>query len=301
MSQYVCGNFIEETPRHKLYKARSLIGGKRARIKVIREEYQGYRERLGFLANPYVAELHAAGEVGNEFVARHLEVGTTAAGEHFLIREPPASKTLAQLLDERGSLSLPETVSILTDLCTTVERIHALGVGQLNVHPTNITVIEAAAEMSWNAQLVDLGGLAYLSQPTELPPDDLVEHPAWLTPEHASGQNLMPYSDVFRLGILFHLLLAKEHPLELDGATVSQALETLGGTKELRKRKLSDSLSGLPDEADMLIGKLLKRSIAERPGNAEMLVRGMALVLKEWQASHRDQNVPKELWNRVAR
>lgn len=301
MAQYVVGDLIETSSRHRLYKGRSLIGGRAARIKVIREEYQLYRERLGFLANPYVAELHAAAEVGNDYISRHMEVGTTPAGEHFLIREPTSGSTLADILAERGPMSVPETLSILTDVATAAEGIHALGVGQIDLHPANIALTPVEEGLSWSAQLIDLGGLAYLSQPCEMPPEDLVDRPAWLTPEHATGANLIPSSDMFRLGLLFHLLLAGAHPLPLETATVNAALELLGTDKRLRKSKLRDTIKGLPDEVDMLVDKLLKTSTAERPGNADMLVRGMELVLKEWQALHREIEVPKELWNRIAR
>lgn len=301
VAQYVVGDFVFETPLHRVYKCRSLIGGRSARVKVVREEYQAHRERLGFLANPYVAELHAASEIGTEYLPRHIEVGTTPAGEHFLIREPAPGISLEDLLAAKGQLSLAETISVLADVGTALERLHALGVGQINLHPTNIAVREASPGWSYSVQLVDLGGWAFLSQPAELPPDNLIAHPDFLTPEHAKNSNLIPSSDMFQMGVLFHLLLTGEHPLELDGASVEEALKHLGSGKRLRKKKLRDSLQGMPDEADMLIGKLLTESVADRPGTADMLIRGMELVLKEWQSQNRDTPVPKELWNRIAR
>src|SRR5579863_153418 len=65
----------------------------------------------------FLREARAAVKVQSEHVARVLDVGSTTAGVPFMVMEYLKGDDLAQLVTDRGPLSLPDAVGYVLETC----------------------------------------------------------------------------------------------------------------------------------------------------------------------------------------
>jgi len=301
VSSYSVGRQLSATGRHFLYEGRSLGGSRKVTIKIMTEPHDAYRRGRGLVVNPYIHELRAALEVGANLVVRHLDVGTTPAGEHYLVRERADGELASEALARQGPLSLPDAVAVAADAALAVERLHKLGLVRVNLSPSNIIVHRDEETGTWRGWIADLDGFEIVGTRSALLPDELIAAPLYLAPEMISGAPLRPAVDIYSLGSLLYTLIAGKPPLDLPDAPASAVADYLRGNGRIPSEKLRFLVRGLPDEADMLISKCLKRGAADRPGSVEQFVRGLHHLLTVHRDQHRDQPIHKSIWNRVAR
>ncbi len=301
VSSYSVGRALTATGRHVVYEGRSLGGGRKVAIKIMTEAHDAHRRGRGLVVNPYIHELRAALEVGANLVVRHLDVGTTPAGEHYLVRERAEGELASEALARRGPLSLPDAVAVTADAALAVERLHNLGLVRVNLSPSNVIVQRDEDTGTWRGWIADLDGFEIAGARSASLPDELVPAPLFLAPEMVTGAPLRPAVDIYSLGSLLYTLVAGKPPLDLQGSPASAVADYLRGNGRIPSEKLRFLVRGLPDEADMLISKCLKRAAADRPGSVEQFVRGLHHLLTVHSEQHRDQPIHKSIWNRVSR
>lgn len=84
--------------------------------------------------------------------------------------------------------------------------------------------------------------------------------PGWRSPEHTSGGNPIPASDIFALGILAFVALSGKFPFDsgLDSEAYDRAL------LETQAPSISSVVSGVGEEMTMVIDRCLRRQPARR-------------------------------------
>jgi serine/threonine protein kinase len=301
VAQFVIGQRLAETPRYRRYHGRSLIGGREVEIKVMRSEVADFLRRQGALSNPYLHELRAAMDMGSNVVARHLEAGTTAAGEHYLVREPPGGFSAAAHLADHGPFSVPQALGIVAGAAAAVDKLHALGACHVRLAADNVALYQTEHAEVFDVRLVDLEGIGPIGNPAALPADDMAMAPLLITPEQVKGAKLAPSIDSYGLGALLYTLLSGLPILAMPEPTVTAVAEHLASGGRVPGDKLKNAVRGLADEIDMLIAKCMRPAPADRPANAEQLIRGLHLLLKEHHAAHRSVALPDALWERLTR
>jgi serine/threonine protein kinase len=112
---------------------------------------------------------------------------------HYLVREYVTGRSLRELIDEEGPLSLKVSSEILVQLCSTLTTIHSQGIVYGNLKPTNIYWIDT------QVKLTDLG-LAAVSPSGE-----------YLPPERLQGREAAQ-ADVYAVGAVFYEMLTRRKP-----------------------------------------------------------------------------------------
>ncbi|MCB9786558.1 MAG: serine/threonine protein kinase [Deltaproteobacteria bacterium] len=301
VGRYLLRDLLDTTPRHRLFTARGLAGGREVEIKVMQPRHQVRCADRGESGNPYVREMRLAAEARTECIVRHLDAGTTARGEHYLVRDRVEGQSLRTLLSAELRLMLPDAALVIADIGAALKGVHAFGYVVRDLRPELLYVRRregggAHAE----CRLGDLG-MACPKGTRELTcaSDHLVANPLYMAPEIATGGEATPASDIFSLASLFYEMLAGQAPFEELGSGDVQRLDALRTEPTLPPVPVRRFAPGLPADIDLLMTKCMAREPRARPTEVGQLLRGVAHVLKEHVRTFGDASVPTDLWPRL--
>jgi serine/threonine protein kinase len=174
--------------------------------------------------------------------------------------------------DPHGMSPKQRTV-LLHTLMNSVEILHRHDIVHNDLKPDNL-ILRQTERGLYSAKLIDFDDSYFVGDPA--PPEDIVADPAFYSPEllryikageDADGRSLTTASDVFALGVIFHILLTGERPRASDGATAAYPAETLLGRGSL----IVDA--GLSDVHRQLVAEMLDIDPANRPAAPEIIAR----------------------------
>ncbi|ELW67353.1 Obscurin [Tupaia chinensis] len=164
-------------------------------------------EALKGLRHPHLAQLHAA-----YLSPRHL----------VLILELCSGPELLPCLAERASYSESEVKDYLWQILSATQYLHAQCILHLDLRSENMIVTE------YNLlKIVDLGNAQSLSQEKVLPSEKFKDYletmgvcmGQWLgegTPELLEGQEAVPQTDIWAIGVTAFIMLSAEYPVSSE-------------------------------------------------------------------------------------
>lgn len=127
----------------------------------------------------------------------------------WLIMEYQSSRSLADLIAERGSLPPDEVLHIGQQLAAALTAAHAAGVVHRDVKPGNVLISEDGT-----AKLTDFGISHAVGDGTITATGDIAGTPTFFAPEVARGERVTFASDVFSLGSTLYNAVEGEPPFE---------------------------------------------------------------------------------------
>ncbi len=139
-------------------------------------------------------------------------------GDVWLVLEYLPSRSLAQILAERGPLDSGRVARIGAQVADALAAAHALGIEHRDVTPGNVLITADGA-----AKLTDFG-ISHLTGDTQLTQTGAISGTfAYLAPEVASTGKSSPASDVFSLGSTLYAAIEGQPPF----GTADNALQLL--------------------------------------------------------------------------
>jgi Tol biopolymer transport system component/tRNA A-37 threonylcarbamoyl transferase component Bud32 len=124
-------------------------------------------------------------------------------------------RTLRDLLEERGPLSLAEALSIVSQIASALDYANQRGYVHRDVKPTNILVTQKGEVI-----LTDFG-IAKAADGTKLTrTGELVGSPRYMSPEQIKGSDVDYRSDIYSLGIVCYEMLGGKPPFAGPTAAV---------------------------------------------------------------------------------
>ena len=140
-------------------------------------------------------------------------------GIWFMVMELIASKTLKDLLKEKGRFAWQEFRPVFLEILRGVESLHAQGIIHRDLKPSNIMVSPGGEIKILDFGLAkEIGDLEKTSSVGEI-----VGSPYYLSPEQIRGHELGVESDVYQLGILLFQALTDAYPFP-DTTTMNLVL-----------------------------------------------------------------------------
>jgi tetratricopeptide (TPR) repeat protein len=300
------GPFLREplvVPRetsHQVFELGERLGG---RFRILREVghggmgvvYEAFDEkldrrialkcaRLGF-GSRLPPEARAAREVSHFNVCKlhDLHTAQTPFGDvDFLTMEFVEGETLADRVKRTGPLPEKEAREIALEVCGGLAQAHRQGVVHGDLKCSNI-ILSRTFEGQPRAVLTDFG-LAKLQLADGGVHVMSVQGGTleYMTPELFLGERASAASDLYALGVLFHIMLTGRAPVRRKappapqppaaGADVSTV--TLGRRvpEEEWERKIED----LPAPWNRVVAQCLSARPAQRPGSAEEVIAALA-------------------------
>ncbi len=225
-------------------------------------------------------EARAASAISHQNVAHIYEFGD-ADEKYFLAMEYVEGKTLRELLKE-NSIDISHALEISKQIADALAATHKRGIVHRDIKPENVMLTESSL-----VKVLDFG-LAKLNAPPQISANDektlasletipgmIIGTTAYMSPEQVRGQMLDERSDLWSLGVVMFEMLAGKRPFA--GATPSDIQAAI---------LLKDApLIELPTVTATVVGKLLKKDLAERYQSIEEFLPDLRRVKNEFETT----------------
>jgi len=190
------------------------------------------------------------------------------AEKPFVVLQYMARGSLAEEIQRRRGLTVPEAVTATHGIAVALSNLHARGVIHRDVKPGNVLVDDDGS-----LRLNDLGIAATMNSQDFVRATGFVGTPAYAAPEQLSGVSC-PASDVYALGIILRELVLSRTTGQFDGLGQEALLvaERLA-TRDPRVRPSAR-------EAVKLLAQLLDRLPRRLPSAPNVLIRGRSSIAK---------------------
>lgn len=255
----------------EVWTATDIVLDRKVAVKLLRAE---------FAADPLVVERFrreavAAARLNHPNIVNVFD-SVNDNGLEAVIMELVPGRTLRQLIDDEGRLSIADTVHIGVALADALDAAHRGGLVHRDVKPANVLITPAHRVL-----LTDFGIATAVSRTDDITLDNVMVGTAkYLSPEQVLGVPTDARSDLYSLGIVLHECLTGQVPFdaETDAATALARLQK-------NVRPVRTLRPGVPRILDDLIASCLSRSPDGRPASAatvrDALVRLEGMVLDD--------------------
>lgn len=210
-SRYRVLGLLGEGGMSVVYAGEDTVTGEQVAIKLLKPEIVG--------SNPNMVERFAReGEVLRRLNHPNI-VKMLAAfeedGQNYVVMERVTGGDLAELLKERGSLSIERVLDIALDLTDALTRAHRLNIIHRDIKPANVLMAEDGTP-----RLTDFG-VARLGDATSVTKSGtLVGTIAYLSPEGCMGEPLDARADIWSFGVMLYEMLTGYRPF-MDANTAA--------------------------------------------------------------------------------
>ena len=247
---------IGEGGMANVYLAEDTILERKVAIKVLRGDLSNdekfirrfKREALSVsnLSHPNIVEVYDVGEED---------------GNYYIVMEYIEGKTLKQLLQKRGALTLTEVIDIMSQLTDGLAHAHEAYIIHRDIKPQNIMI-----EDNGRIKITDFGIAMALNSTQLTQTNSVMGSVHYLPPEQANGKGSTVKSDIYSLGILMYELLTGSVPFKGDTAVEIALKHMKEKIPSVRKQNPT-----IPQSVENIILK----STAKNPKNRYDSVREM--------------------------
>jgi len=201
----------------------------------------------------FVHEAQAASALQHNNICTIHEIDETPDGQMFICMDYYDGETLKDKI-KRGPLPLAEAIDIATNIAAGLAKAHEAGMVHRDIKPANLVVTSDGV-----VKVVDFG-LAKLAGATRVTKTGTtVGTVAYMSPEHARGEDVDHRSDIFSLGAVFYELLTGELPFRGDHEAA-----VMYGIANNDPPALNTYRDDLPAGLQSVIDKVLAKDVDER-------------------------------------
>lgn len=199
-------------------------------------------------------------------------------GRPFIVLEFIKGQTLGEKLKLHSYLSYIEICEIMVQLCDALDYIHRRGIVHRDIKPDNIYYA-----YDGSTKLADFGIALDLNNITQAD-KSLIGSVHYLAPEICQGQDILPVSDIYSLGITFFELVTHRLPFDSEeplDVAVSQVKDSLPLPRTLAP--------DLPSPIEKVILKATMKNPNDRYQNAKEMHADLIDIIsnKKKYAKHR--------------
>jgi serine/threonine protein kinase len=172
--------------------------------------------------------------------------------------------SVADLLDQRGRLSVSSTLAIATQLCDALAIAHEASIIHRDIKPANLVVDHAAV-----LKVMDFGiarSVANEAEPRHTGHGHVVGTPRYMAPELLTGEKASVRTDLYAVGVVVyecltgHLPFSADTPAELVGQIYQGSFESL-----------ERILPNIPPKLARVVHQQLNYDARQRAGSAREL------------------------------
>lgn len=259
-----------------VYLAETLPDEQEVAIKIVRPEHAGnptVHER-------FIREVRHTSGIASPHVVRILDTGMSPDGRAYLVMERLEGESLTERLRRPPSLRTIEALHVARDVARALAAAHATGVIHRDLKPDNIILCKDGT-----VKVVDFGiAKAFVqeerhrvSEPSLTEAHRVVGTPTYMSPEVITKESLSPASDLYSLGVILYEMLVGEPPFYEKDAIGTMYRHLHETPKRLRE---VDPRLEIPGALETLVRDLLAKRPADRPGDANEVVRRLEALMR---------------------
>ena len=256
---------IGEGGMANVYLAYDTILDRKVAIKVLRGDLSNdekfirrfKREALSVsnLSHPNIVEVYDVGEED---------------GNYYIVMEYIEGKTLKQLLQKRGALTLNEVIDIMTQLTDGLAHAHEAYIIHRDIKPQNIMI-----EDNGLVKITDFGIAMALNSTQLTQTNSVMGSVHYLPPEQANGKGSTVKSDIYSLGILMYELLTGSVPFKGDTAVEIALKHMKEKIPSIRKQNPT-----IPQSVENIVLKATAKNPKNRYDNVRDMYKDLQTALQ---------------------
>jgi eukaryotic-like serine/threonine-protein kinase len=232
-------------------------------------------------------EAITASQIGHEGIAQVTDLGTSAAGEPFLVMEYLEGESLASRMRAAGPLPIEVACELGCAILSPLAAAHQAGIVHRDLKPDNVFLVrQSRGEM---VKLLDFGisRAAMLEGEFRLTTTGLVlGTPYYMSPEQARGDtDITPAADIYAFGVILYEMLAGQVPIR--GDNYNQLMYRVMTGEYVRPAQLRPDLS---PALEQLIVAAMAIEPAHRPRSAAELEHALLAFCRP---SFRDHTIER--------
>jgi putative nucleotidyltransferase with HDIG domain len=238
----------------EVYFAEHAVMGRRAAVKIIREELSGNAE----MVERFVNEARLVNKIGHPNIVEITDFGQIA-GRYYIMMELLEGETLEERLERSPRMPEDAARHIARQISAALAAAHKLGVVHRDLKPENIYVQQRPGQPDF-VKVLDFGiaKLMGSARPaTGTMPGTLLGTPHYMSPEQCQGAEALDHrSDVYSLGVILYRMLTGELPFDS---------ETLMGLLYAQANQAPRELRDLNPVLSTQVQDLVLKALAKRP------------------------------------
>lgn len=256
---------IGEGGMANVYLANDTILDRKVAIKVLRGDLSNdekfirrfKREALSVsnLSHPNIVEVYDVGEED---------------GNYYIVMEYIEGKTLKQLLQKRGALTLTEVIDIMSQLTDGLAHAHEAYIIHRDIKPQNIMI-----EDNGRIKITDFGIAMALNSTQLTQTNSVMGSVHYLPPEQANGKGSTVKSDIYSLGILMYELLTGSVPFKGDTAVEIALKHMKEKIPSIRKQNPT-----IPQSVENIVLKATAKNPKNRYDNVRDMYKDLQTALQ---------------------
>jgi serine/threonine-protein kinase len=255
------------------YFATQILIDKPVVFKMLNSSLAGDAEAIEY----FQIQARTLSRINNQHVLNVLDYGTDERGLSFLVLENAAGRSLREIIENEGSLSLEQATSIATQVCSALTAAQVSNTVHGNLSSDKILVSQRNGGDF--VQVLDFGAMNWTSSDEEktIVRGDL---PFYKAPEQLTNQSAPDYrSDIYALGVILFEMLSGRRPFTGETpVTIAQ--------KHLDE--IPPSLLAARPDLPPVLEQIVQRALAKQPNQRFQSAQDLAEALNR-AASSADQ------------
>jgi serine/threonine protein kinase len=257
-----------------VYRARHVLIDRTVALKLIRPDLRGESHLRAWM----LREARAANRVDHAHIIDIHDIGETEDGELYLVMEFLVGVPLSAEIS-KGPFPIARAVDILEQMGAALGRAHDLGVVHRDLKSDNIHLTNRGGRKDF-VKILDFGLAALARDPRLAPKGAVFGTPEYMAPEQARGEDAIPQSDLYALGILFFEMVTGQLPFRShDRETLLEMQRTAQSPNPRMLRP------DLPPSAEAIILKLLQKTLDRRYKDAHHLSEDLKALQRSMPSS----------------
>lgn len=198
----------------------------------------------------------------------------------FLVMEIVKGKTLANLIKEKGFLSVDEAIPIFAQTCLGLAHAHENGVVHRDIKPSNIMILDDRLDDGSYVKILDFGiakiaGGEHENIQALTKTGDVFGSPLYMSPEQCSAAKIDHRSDIYSLGCVFFECLTGTPPFVGENALMTMMQHQTAEIPTLREASLGKEF---PKKLEELVRTMLAKRPEERWQNLGLVAIDLAAL-----------------------